>query len=143
MNIIERITDIIKAFPKIDALTVHTDFSDITPAGYGLTSIGDTKLSEDVTGNELRRHSFLLYAVYSGINDYERMANTGLLTELAIWLERQAGVSVTTTIGNDTYGGEIRSISTGGGMIYELMQGNYLAGIRYQLQITADYTIEY
>ncbi|MBR1750845.1 MAG: hypothetical protein IJ740_08205 [Ruminococcus sp.] len=143
MNIIERITDTLKAFPKIDRFSVHTDFADISPTGYGLTSIGDTKLSEDVMGNELRRHSFLLYAVYSGINDYERMANTGLLTELAIWLERQTGAGVTTVIGDESFEGEVQNITTGNGLIYELMQNNHLAGIRYQLQITADYTINY
>lgn len=74
MNIIEFMKETLQAFPKISEIcnTIHVDFTDSAPTSYGLSSIGDALVSEDVLGNQTRQHSFLLTSVYSAINDFER-----------------------------------------------------------------------
>lgn len=139
MNIIERITDILEHFPKIGEL--HSEIVNARPDSFALASVGDKKVSEDVIGGEVRQHTFLLSAVYSGMNDYERMANSGVLLELAVWLERQAGVSVETTVGGVTYSGTVTDITTANGMLYAVPD-SLSGGLQYRLQIIAEYTME-
>lgn len=143
MNVIERVRDILQHFPKISQLVdeVHVDLTDHTPTSYGLSSIGDKKLSEDVVGTEERQHTFLFYAVYSGINDYERITNSGILLELALWLERQAGSQIEQSIGDERYMGEITEITTANGMLDSVPGENITDGIVYRLQIMAKYTL--
>ncbi len=143
MNIIERVKDILQAFPKIAELVneIHVDLTSGEPVSCGLSSIGDVKLAEDVTGAEKRQHTFLFHAVYSGINDYERITNSGILLELAIWLERQAGAPIEQYVAGERYVGEITEITTANGMLYSVPQENTTDGIEYQLQIMAVYTL--
>ena len=67
MNIIEKVKDIVQSFPKIAELCgeVHVDFADPDRTSYGLSSMGDTRIREDVTGRLIRQHSFMLYATFS------------------------------------------------------------------------------
>lgn len=145
MNIIERIIDIVQEFPKLNELSggVHVDFADPEVGSFGLASMGDEKISEDVTGmTELRQHTFMLHAMFDASTDYERMANSGVLLELAVWLERQAGAELETEIAGMTYHGEIRNIRTANGMVYSIPQENLVDAVEYQLQIITQYTLE-
>ena len=145
MNIIERVIEILQSFPKIQTVCneIHVDFADPQPASYGLSSTGDSLVSEDVLGNQIRQHGFLLYSTFSGINDFERQENSTALLELAVWLKNQTGAQVQTTIGDRTYRGEITAISAENGMLYAVPQENNIDGMQYQLQITARYTVEF
>lgn len=145
MNIIELIKSLLQEFPKINQVCddIHVDFTTDTPANYGLSPTGDTLLSEDILGNQLRQHTFALYAVYQSISDYERLANSGTLLELQLWLERKAQQQpVTMTIENKRYTGVLEKITCSNGMLYDVPQENMLDGVTYQLQISVEYTIE-
>lgn len=144
MNIIERVRDILAKFPRIGEICneVHIDFADTNPTSYGLSSIGDSLVKKDILGNQRRRHTFMLYSTFSGINDYERLNNSSALLELASWLEMQKGVAVTSVIGDTEYGGEILEIKAANGMLYSVPQEHTADGVQYQLQIIADYSVK-
>ena len=144
MNVIEKTREILQSFPKIAEVcdSIHVDFADAEPTSYGLSSLGDTKLSEDILGNERRQHTFMLYTTYGALNDYERLSNSGTLLELAQWLGRQGGIPVEHEICGEKYAGEITEISTENGMLYSVPQENTADGVQYQLQIIVKYTIE-
>ena len=144
MNIIEKIRDILVKFPKISEVCneIHVDFTDPEPTSYGLSSIGDTLLNENVLGGQKRQHNFMLYSTFSGINDYERLGNSGILLELTQWLESQTGALLNFKAGNKIRNGKITKISADNGMLYSVPQENEICGLRYQLQITAEYEIE-
>lgn len=143
MNIIEKVRDILQSFPKIAEVCneVHIDFTDPDPTSYGLSSTGDSLVSEDILGNQKRKHAFMLYTTYSSINDYERLSNSTALLELSAWLKIQKGAEVETVIGDKTYTGEITDITAENGMLYNVPQENELDGVQYQLQIIAEYTV--
>jgi hypothetical protein len=144
VNIIEQIRNILQSFPKIGEVCggIHIDFSDPNPTSYGLSSLGDKLVSEDILGGQKRQHSFMLYSTFSGINDYERLGNSGAVLELGNWLSRQIGGEVDTEIDGEIYHGEITKITAENGMLYAVPQENTQDGIRYQLQIIAEYTAE-
>lgn len=142
MNVIEKIRSILQSFSKIADIcdTIHVDFANPEPTSYGLSSVGDELVSVDVLGNQTRQHNFMLYSTFSGINDYERLSNSGALLELAQWLSLQDG-EVTHEIEGKTYTGEIIRISAANGMIYNVPQENTADAIQYQLQISVKYTV--
>lgn len=144
MNIIEFMKETLQAFPKISEIcnTIHVDFTDSAPTSYGLSSIGDALVSEDVLGNQTRQHSFLLTSVYSAINDFERQENSAALTELAQWLERQKGTEIETVVDGESNTGEVTDITTANGMLYAIPNENTIDGWQYQLQINVSYTVE-
>lgn len=133
MNVIEAMRALLTSFPKITSI-VHMDIADDIPESYGLASVGDKLVSEDVIGREKRQHSFLLYATYSGLNDFERISNSGVLLELAQWLDKQQDIKIDN--------GYITKISTGNGMLYAIPDENMAQGVQYQMQITVEYTVE-
>jgi hypothetical protein len=143
MNIIERVRNILESFPKISEVCneVHIDFADPEPTSYGLSSTGDSLISEDIIGNQKRQHSFMLYTTYSSINDYERLHNSSALLELGVWLHDQLDAEVETTIGSTVYTGTITKLTADNGMLYNIPQENELDGIQYQIQIIAEYTV--
>ena len=143
MNIIERVRNILESFPKISEVCneVHIDFADPEPTSYGLSSTGDSLISEDIIGNQKRQHSFMLYTTYSSINDYERLHNSSALLELGVWLHDQLDAEVETTIGSTVYTGTITKLTADNGMLYNSPQENELDGIQYQIQIIAEYTV--
>lgn len=145
INIIETVRDILENFPKISEVCneIHIDFADPEPTSYGLTSTGDSLIKEDILGNQTRQHTFMLYSTFSGINDYERLLNSSVLTELSQWLSTKNGDTVLSQIDENLYRGELLSIKTENGMLYEVPQENAMDGILYQLQIVAEYTIEF
>ena len=145
MNIIEVVKSALLAFPKISAVCndIHIDFTDDIPTNYGLSSTGDTLIKEDLLGNQIRQHNFILYAVYQSVNDYDRMANSGALLELHVWLERYASEQEVTITVNDTeLTGTLSKITCANGMIYSIPNDNFNDGIQYQLQIAAEYKLE-
>ena len=143
MNIIEKVRSILESFPKISEVCneVHIDFADPEPTSYGLSSAGDELIREDIIGDQLRQHSFMLYTTYSSVNDYERLHNSSALLELGVWLEQQTDCEVETVIGSDTYTGTIEKLTASNGMLYNVPQDNEQDGVQYQLQIIAEYTV--
>jgi hypothetical protein len=143
MNIIEKVRSMLESFPKIAQIcdTVHVDFTGIDTDSYGLASTGDSLLTEDVLGNQTRQHSFMLHSVFSAVNDFERLSNSGVLLELAQHLDSCVGDEVTHEIDGFTHTGEITKISTANGMLSAIPEENTISGWFYQLQITADYTV--
>lgn len=144
MNVVEKIREIVQSFPKIAQMcdTVHVEFGSGKPTSYALASVGDELITEYVTGNQLRQHTFMLFAEYSAINDFERIGNTGVLLELAMWLEGRKGVEVSHEIDGISYPGEITEIRTKNGMLYAVPQDNTVDGVQYQMQIIVKYTLE-
>lgn len=144
MNIIETVRSILESFPKISDVCneVHIDFADPEPTSYGLSSTGDELITEDILGNQLRQHSFMLYTTYSSINDYERLNNSTALLELGVWLKEQTGCEVETTICDNTYTGRLEKLTAANGMLISVPQENEMDGVQYQLQIIAEYTVE-
>ena len=143
MNIIEKVRSLVQSFPKIAEIygTVHVDFTGNEPADYGLSSLGDTLVVEDICGNQERQHTFMLHSVFSAVNDFERMSNTGVLLELAQYHDRCVGDEVTHEIGGVTHTGEITKITTANGALTMIPDENTISGWFYQLQIIAEYTV--
>ena len=144
MNIIETVRSILESFPKISEVCneVHIDFADPEPTSYGLSSTGDELITEDILGNQLRQHSFMLYTTYSSINDYERLNNSTALLELGLWLKEQTGFEVESTVGSTVYTGRLEKLTAANGMLISVPQENEMDGVQYQLQIIAEYTVE-
>ena len=142
MNIIEAVRELLMQFPKISEVVgeVHIDFTDPSPTSYGLSSTDDSLISTDILGEQLRQHSFMLYTTYGSMNDYERLSNSSVLTELGLWLGQQKNIAVETVADNVTYSGYITKIIAGSGMLIAVPQENEFEGVQYQLQIIAEYT---
>ena len=143
MNIIECVREIVSGFPKIANIcdVIHVDFTDSEATSYGLSPTGDTLVKEDILGNQTRQHTFILYAVYQSISDYDRLSNSGILLELQQWLEKQTGHTITAEIDGATQTGELKKLIPANGMLYSIPDENFNENVRYQLQITAEYTI--
>lgn len=143
MNILEKVRELVQSFPKIAQIcgTVHVDFTGNEPTDYGLSSLGDTLTVEDICGNQERQHTFMLHSVFSAVNDFERMSNTGVLLELAQYLDRCVGDEVTHEINGVTHTGEITKITTANGVLTMIPDENTVSGWFYQLQIVAEYTV--
>lgn len=143
MNIIECVREIVSSFPKISAVcnAVHIDFTDSESTSYGLSPTGDTLVKENILGDQTRRHTFILYAVYQSLNDYSRLSNSGTLLELQQWLEKKTGNKITAEIDGETYEGELVKLIPANGMLYSIPDENLNENVRYQLQITAEYNI--
>lgn len=141
MNIIELVQFILRDFPKIGQL--HVDYNEDAPDEFGLYPTGDTLVKEDILGNQTRRHTFILYAVFQSFNDYDRLMNSGTLLELQIWLERQAdNQKIEITVDNKTITGNLTKLTCANGMLYNIPDNNMNSGVQYQLQITAEYKTE-
>lgn len=142
MNIIELMRSIVMSFPKLNDV-LYIDYTTPDTDSYGLSPTGDTLIKSDVLGNQERQHTFILYAVYQSVNDYDRLANSGLINELQLWLEKQAkGQTLTVTVGDNELTGTLTKITCSNGMLYDIPDSNLIGNVMYQLQITADYKIE-
>lgn len=145
MNIIELVKYILQKFPKIREVCnqIQIDFTDNTDDSYGLYPTGDTLISEDVIGNQTRQHTFILYAVYQSQSDYDRIANSDTLLQLQMYLESQSGQAVTMNIDNREVTGTLTKLTCSNGMLYAIPEGDLNSGVMYQIQITAEYKIDY
>jgi hypothetical protein len=145
MNIIELVKQIVSGFPQITALSggVNVDFTEDTPGNCGLYPTGDQKIKEDIIGNQDRQHNFVLYAVFDSINDYQRLANSTFLLDLAYWLEHAASdQAIEVTINEQTVTGKLTKLSSANGMLYGYQNGTLSGQVTYQLQIYAQYHLE-
>lgn len=134
MNIIETVRKILSDYPQIAAVcnAVRIDFTDNEPNSYGLSSVDDQMICEDVLGNQKRQHTFLLYATFSSINDYERLQNSSALLDLNYYLSGQTDIAID--------GGVLTKMQAGNGMLYDVPPESTVTGYQYQMQITAEYT---
>ena len=141
MNIIELVNEVVMGFPNISDL--HIDYTDSDPDNYGLYPAGDQLIKEDIVGNQDRQHNFVLYAVFQAFQDYERLANSTFLLDLAYWLEKAAaGQTIEVTINEQTVTGNLTKLSSANGMLYGYHDGTLTGPVTYQIQIYAQYHLE-
>lgn len=144
MNVIELVKQILTDYPKISEFTneINVDFTDDTPTSFGLSSVGDQLIKEDILGNQIRRHNFVLYALNQSFTDYDRLANSTFLLDLTYWLERYRGNdSIEVTIDNKTVSGKLLGLSSANAMLYMVPTGDINDGVTYQIQIYAQYSL--
>lgn len=144
MNIIERVKEILTGCELVEQFTnnIHVDFTSNETGAFGLFSNGDTKLKEDILGNQLRQHNFVLYASNQSFNDFDRLQNSTFLLDLAYWLETVKGHEVEATINGAHYKGRITKLWSANGMIYSMPTESIADCVTYQLQIYAQYTLK-
>lgn len=141
MNIIELVKEVVMGFPNISDL--HIDYTENDPDNYGIYPTGDQLLKKNVIGDQDRQHNFIFYAIFQSLNDYERMANSTFLLDLAYWLEHAAtGQEIEVTINNKTVTGNLTKLSSANGMLYGYQDGTLTGPVTYQLQIYAQYRLE-
>ena len=142
MNIIEQVKQILTDCELVKQFThdIRIDFTANETGDFGLFSNGDTKIKEDILGNQTRQHNFILYATNQSFNDFDRLQNSSFLLDLAYWLETVKGQEVTATINGAEYKGEITKLWSANGMMFQA-QEDRSAGVTYQLQIYAQYKI--
>lgn len=145
MNIIELLKQVLSSFPKIAELNqgISIDFTESEPDNCGLYPNGDQILKEDVAGNQDRQHNFVLYARFQSFVDYDRLANSTFLLELAYWLEHAANEQkIEITINDKTVTGTLTKLSSANGMLFGYDTENLSGPVTYQLQIYAQYYLE-
>ena len=144
MNILEKVKEILTEYPKMSEFCngIHTDFTENKPGNFGLYPNGDTVLKTDILGGQKRKHSFVLYANNQSFNDFERIANSTFLLELAYWLDTVKNVPITVTVGNEEREGIITKMSSANGMMFAAPTGDINDGVTYQLQIYAEYKVK-
>lgn len=144
MNILEKVKEILTEYPKMSEFCngIHTDFTENKPGNFGLYPNGDTVLKTDILGGQKRKHSFVLYANNQSFNDFERIANSTFLLELAYWLETVKNVPITVTVGTEEREGTITKLSSANGMMFAAPTGDINDGVTYQLQIYAEYKVK-
>lgn len=147
MTIIDYMRQVLTEYPKISEFLagdeIHIDFTEPDPVDYGLTSNGDSLVKEDVLGNQIRQHNFVMYAVGQSFTDYNRLANSNFLLELSLWLERlPPGDELAFQAGEQELKGTFLKATTANAMNMGLMGDTIDSGVMYQLQIYAQYRIE-
>lgn len=146
MNIIELVRDILTNYPQIQDFTheISVDFNVNEPSNCGLYSIGDAIISEDIIGNQLRQHNFILYATRDSYTDDDRLKNNEFTLKLSYWLERFKTNEPIEVILDDetTLNGHMVKLSSANSMLYDVVDGEINNGVVYQIQIYAQYTIE-
>ena len=143
MNIIEAMRGLLMAFPKIAevANALHVDFTNPPPDSYALSSTGDSRVSEDILGNPIRQHTFVLYTNWQSVSDFDRLSNSGVMLELAQYLEKNGrGIAVTADIDGAVYNGITTGVTCSNGMLFAVPE-TLAGGVIYQLQIAANYKI--
>ncbi len=145
MNIIELVKQTLTEFPKISALNkgLNVDFNEADTDCCGLYPTGDQLIKEDIVGHQDRQHNFVLYANFDGFNNYQRVANSTFLLDLAYWLEKAAkGQTIEVIIDEQTVTGTLTKLSSANGMLYGYKEGTLTGPVTYQIQIYAQYHIE-
>lgn len=147
MTIIDYMRQKLTEYPKIAEFLgsddIHVDFTDPEPTSYGLSSTGDSLIKEDLLGNQIRQHSFVLYAVGQSFTDYNRLANSNFLLELSYWLERlPEGDVLSMTVISLSPTGKFLKATTANAMSMGPMGDTIDQGVMYQIQIYSQYRIE-
>lgn len=139
MNICEAVKNLLESCPFLKNYSaIGVDSFDNKPGGSGIMSLGDELLSENIVGDQTRRHSFVFYACAAAYTDEQRAFNTGMLYNTELWLKDKKGQPVQSDDGNQ---GKITKISTANAMAYEVQDETCTNGITYQIQIYAEYTL--
>lgn len=143
MNIVEQVRKIVNDYPEISKFTndIHVDFTDEKPTNFGIYPNGDKLISEDILGNQKRQHSFVLYANKQSVNDYDRIANSSFMLELNYYLETICDIEITAKVDETEKQGTITKMIAANGMLYDIPTGQVEDGIRYQIQIYAEYDL--
>ena len=145
MNIIELVKRILTDYPKISEFTneINVDFTEDTPTNFGLSSTGDQLIREDILGNQVRQHNFVLYALNQSYTNYDRLANSTFLLDLTYWLEQYKQEDpIEVTINDKTVSGKLLGLSSANAMLYMVPTGDINDGVTYQIQIYARYYLE-
>lgn len=146
MTIIDFMRQKLMEYPQISEFLgeddIHIDFTDSSPVNYGLSSTGDSLIKEDLLGNQIRQHNFILYAVGQSFTDYNRLANSNFLLELSYWLERLPEEGLAITMKYQKLKGKFLKATTANAMSMGLMGETIDQGVMYQIQIYAQYKIE-
>lgn len=145
MNIIEVVQQVLSTFPKIAELNngVDIDFTNGEPGNCGLYPTGDQLLKENIIGNQDRQHNFVLYANFQSFEEYDRLANSTFLLDLAYWLEKAAkNQEIEVKINEQTVTGKLTKLSSANGMLYDYQDSTLSGPVKYQLQIYAQYHLE-
>lgn len=147
MTIIDYMRQKLTEFPNIAEFLagddIHIDFTDPAPVNYGLSSSGDLLIREDLLGNQIRQHNFVMYAVGQSYTDYNRLANSNFLLALGYWLGRlPEGDSLTASAAGKMQAGKFLKATTANAMSMGLMGETIDSGVMYQIQIYAQYEIE-
>lgn len=147
MTIIDYMREKLTEYPQISEFLagddVHIDFTEPEPVNYGLSSTGESLIKEDVLGNQIRQHNFVMYAAGKSFTDYNRLANSNFLLELSYWLnDLPSGDELDVRIGERMAKGKFLRATTANAMSMGLMGDTIDKGVMYQLQINAQYKIE-
>lgn len=145
MNIIELVKGVLSYYPKISEFTneINVDFTEDAPTNFGLSSVGDRIVKEDILGNQTRQHNFVLYALNQSFTNYDRLANSTFLLDLTYWLENYKQEDpIEVTINDITVSGKLLGLSSANAMLYMVPTGDINDGVTYQIQIYAQYTLE-
>ncbi|MFV0344211.1 MAG: hypothetical protein ACK5JH_15215 [Anaerocolumna sp.] len=145
MNIIELVKEVLATFPKIAELNggLNIDFTEDEVGNCGLYPTGDQLIKEDIVGNQDRQHNFVLYAKFQSFVDYDRLANSTFLLDLAYWLEKAAkNQTIEDEIDNMTVIGKLTKLRSANGMLYGYENETLSGPVTYHLQIYAEYRLE-
>lgn len=147
MTIIDFMRKKLTEYPKISEFLsgddIHIDFTEPDPVNYGLSSNGDSLIKEDLLGNQIRQHGFVMYAVGQSFTDYSRLANSNFLLELSYWLEHlDEEDGITVVIGDHEIPARFLKATTANAMSMGWMGETVNDGVMYQIQIYAQYKIE-
>lgn len=142
MNVIETIQQLLTDCDLMNEFNgVHIDYTEAINGDFGMFPVGPNKTGEDIIGNSKYRITFQLYAGLFAFEDYERLNNTGFLTKLTYWLNKQKNIDVTETVDDVEHKGLIKSIEAGNALLYEYPTGDINDGVRYQIQLQVDYIV--
>lgn len=145
MNIIELVKQTVQSFPRISEMNygLDVDLTEKDAGNCGLYPTGDQLIKQDILGNQDRQHNFVLYANFIGFQDYDRLANSTFLLDLAYWLEKAAtGQTIEVTINEQTVSGTLKKLSSANGMLYGYKEDTLSGPVTYQIQIYAQYHLE-
>lgn len=147
MTIIDYMRKKLTEYPKISEFLagedIHVDFTAPDPVNYGLSSTGDSLVKQDVLGNQIRQHNFVMQAVGQSFTDYNRLANSNFLLDLAYWLEwlpEEEGLTI--VAGEQEWKGMFLKATTANAMGMGMMGETIEQGVMYQIQIYAQYIVE-
>ena len=138
MDIVTKVKALLTSCPYMSEFTggIDVDYTENTIGAFGMYSNGDSLESTDVTGGENRRHNFVLYAVNQPISNYQRLENTAWLLNLGYWLDAQRNVPI---IDDGVEIGVIKSLAASNAMVFDVPTGDIKDGVRYQVQLSANY----
>ena len=148
MDIVRKVKELLAACPYMTefADSINVDFFSNDIDSFGMYSNGDSLVSTDIIGGQYRRHNFVLYALNQPISNYQRLENTGWLLRLGYWLDGIKNEEISEVITDEETGNEIevqhgviKKLSASNAMVFDVPTGDIKDGVRYQLQLQAEY----